>query len=573
MKKKAICGILVLSIAFMTACGKAVNSSPASVYVESEPMMEYEYPETVYEEPAAQASSNYLQSTYESTSDGYYENKTSSYYDDYGNYNPLAGEEYSEVDENGFTSPLSSPLSTFAADVDTASYSNFRRLVNQGCGLNDIPAGAIRTEEMVNYFTYNYEEPQKGMPFGVSATISDCPWNEEAKLMVLGVNTNEMDSSNLPSSNIVFLIDTSGSMRSDNKLPLVKDAMELIIKKFGEDDRISIVTYASSTGVVLDGEKGSNHKKILRAFDDLNASGSTNGAGGLELAYETAVENYIKGGVNRVILCTDGDFNVGPSSESELEKLISDKRDSGIFLSVLGFGMGNYSDTRMETLADYGNGNYAYIDTLSEAKKVLVDDMTSTFVCIAKDVKLQVEFNPATVKSYRQVGYENRAMAAEDFTDDTKDGGEMGAGHQITVLYELILNDGDVKTKGLKYQKSVPSGKGEKADEYCTLSIAYKAPFGEESNYLEFPISVENYTEKPDEDFVFAAQVAETSLALRDSEFLADYYARGAIDESIEVLKDLDLDDEYRAEFLELLEQLSANGWSYYGYDYGYYYE
>lgn len=465
-------------------------------------------------------------------------------------------EEYSSIKENGFMNTQISPLSTFAADVDTASYSNFRRFVTQGYGIEDFPSGAIRTEEMVNYFTYNYKDPGKNI-FGVTAEISDCPWNEEAKLMMLGINTAEMDSKNVPDSNIVFLVDVSGSMSDENKLPLIKNSMELLLDSFDEDDRISIVTYAGGVDVILDGARGDERRDIVKAFGNLQAGGSTNGADGIVLAYEIAKKNFIEDGVNRVIICTDGDFNVGLTSQSELEDLISKEKESGVFLSVLGFGMYNYSDTRMETLADKGNGNYAYIDTLSEAKKVLVDEMTSTFVTVAKDVKLQVEFNPALVKEYRLVGYENRTMSAEDFKDDTKDGGEMGAGHQVTAIYELILADDENDSlNNLKYQDTTVSKKGNKKDEYCTVSIAYKEPDENKSQYLEFPIGEENYTKKPSDDYIFATNVAKMSLALRNSEYLKDMSPIVALrDISYEVGRLDDLDT-YKIEFLDLVEEV-----------------
>lgn len=476
-----------------------------------------------------------------------------SYYDEY--ILAFNTEEYTSVDESSYSKSLTSPLSTFAADVDTASYANFRRMVNSGYSLKNIPSGSIRTEEMVNYFKYNYAKPEGNDPFAVTTVVSDCPWNSDVKLMSIGITTNEMDSKDIPSSNIVFLIDVSGSMYEE--LPLIKDSMELLLEKFDKDDRISIVTYASGTQVVLSGAKGNEKSKIIKAFNGLRASGATYGSGGIELAYKAAEENFIEGGVNRVIICSDGDFNVGLSSQSELEKLITEKKDSGIFLSVLGFGMGNYSDTIMETLADCGNGNYGYIDNITEAKKILIDEMTSTFVTVAKDVKFQVEFNPARVEGYRLVGYENRALAAEDFTDDTKDGGEMGAGHQVTALYEIMLTDGVYGDSGLKYQTSGLTNKGVYGDEYCTLSIAYKAPDGDTSSYLEFPIGIDNYTKNPSEDFRFAACVAEASLALRNSPYLVAATQQEALTYVISEIGRLNSLSSYQEEFLQLLENIN----------------
>ena len=378
--------------------------------------------------------------------------------------------------------------------------------------------------------------------------------------MILGVNTKELKEKNRPDSNIVFLLDVSGSMSSANKLPLLKEAMGLLADNLTENDRVSIVTYASGTNVVLDGVKGDQTSKINRAFDKLKAGGSTNGEGGIELAYEIAQENFIKGGNNRIILATDGDFNVGKCKGDDLKELISEKKDTGVFLSVLGFGMGNYNDTTAETLADAGNGNYAYIDSIKEAQKVLVDEMSSTLYTVAKDTKLQVEFNPALVAEYRLIGYENRALAAQDFTDDTKDGGELGAGHQVTAVYEIRLADRNDSTGDLKYQDNVISEKGWSKDEWCTLSIAFKDPDKNESQYLEFPIGAENYTSKPSEDFMFATSVAEYAMALTDSEYLVDMTREEAIEQAIKNVRKIDPDDEYKQEFLELMEIVAGTG-------------
>lgn len=469
----------------------------------------------------------------------------------------MADEAYSATKENKAENVFNNSLSTFAADVDTASYSNLRRMINQGLGLYDIPANSIRTEEIVNYFKYDYKEPENGEVFAVDAQISDCPWNKENKLLALGINTAKCDSEDIPDCNIVFLVDVSGSMSSSNKLPLIQKAMALLVDKFDAKDRISIVTYASGVNTVLDGCKGSDQKKIIKAFEGLVAAGSTNGGDGIKLAYKVAKKNYIKGGVNRVIICSDGDFNVGLTSQSELENLISNKKDDGIFLSTLGFGMGNYSDTTMETLADKGNGNYAYIDDLVEAKKVLVDEMTSTFVTVAKDVKFQVEFNPALVSEYRLVGYENRMLDAKDFTDDTKDGGELGAGHQVTALYEITLAY-DNSNNNLKYQDNKVSKKGADKDEYCTLSIAYKDIDSDESNYLEYPIGIDNYTNKPSCNYKLQAALAQASLGIKDSEYLVDMTKEEAINSSINIVKKIEdkFDDEYVKEFRSLLEQM-----------------
>ena len=578
MKKKMVIWLLTLAMAVSTVagCGSSNETAPASDtaatvdYAASESYDDVEY------EPAAESPAEAPATSEQSASkkSGMRNDSTLSFnsaataesetwYDntyDYKGYDisDASGEDYTVNEEYGFFNVVESPLSTFAADVDTASYSHMRRFVNEGYGLYDFPAGSIRAEELINYFNYDYAAPKNGDRFGVDAQVSDCPWNKNNKLMILGVNTKELKEKNRPDSNIVFLLDVSGSMSSANKLPLLKDAMELLADNLTENDRVSIVTYASGTDVIIDGVSGDQTNKINRAFEKLKAGGSTNGEGGIELAYEIAQENFIKGGNNRVILATDGDFNVGKCKGDELKELISEKKDTGVFLSVLGFGMGNYSDTTAETLADAGNGNYAYIDSIKEAKKVLVDEMSSTLYTVAKDTKLQVEFNPALVKEYRLIGYENRALAAQDFTDDTKDGGELGAGHQVTAVYEIRLADSKDANSDLKYQDNVISDKGWSKDEWCTLSIAFKDPDKNESQYMEFPIGADNYTAKPSEDFMFATSVAEYAMALTDSEYLVDMTREEAIDQAIKNVKKIDPDDEYKQEFLELMEMVSG---------------
>lgn len=578
MKKKMVIWLLTLAMAVSTVagCGASNETAPASDtatavdYAASETYDDVEY-EPAAESPAEAPSTSEQSASKKSgmrndstlsfnsaataESEAWYDNTY-----DYKGYDipDASGEDYTVNEENGFFNVMDSPLSTFAADVDTASYSNMRRFVNEGYGLYDFPAGSIRAEELINYFKYDYAAPKNGDRFGVDAQVSDCPWNKNNKLMILGVNTKELKEKNRPDSNIVFLLDVSGSMSSANKLPLLKDAMELLADNLTENDRVSIVTYASGTDVIIDGVSGDQTNKINRAFEKLKAGGSTNGEGGIELAYEIAQENFIKGGNNRVILATDGDFNVGKCKGDDLKELISEKKETGVFLSVLGFGMGNYSDTTAETLADAGNGNYAYIDSIKEAKKVLVDEMSSTLYTVAKDTKLQVEFNPALVKEYRLIGYENRALAAQDFTDDTKDGGELGAGHQVTAVYEIRLADSKDTNSDLKYQDNVISDKGWSKDEWCTLSIAFKDPDKNESQYMEFPIGANNYTSKPSEDFMFATSVAEYAMALTDSEYLVDMTREEAIDQAIKNVKKIDPDDEYKQEFLELMEMVSG---------------
>lgn len=465
-----------------------------------------------------------------------------------------------KVAENNCVLTAENALSTFGADVDTASYTNLRRMINDGYSLSMLPTDMIRTEEIVNYFSYNYAEPKEGEVFAVNAVVSSCPWNKQAKLMTIGVNTADMDSKEVPDCNIVFLVDISGSMSGEKKLPLIQKTMAMLADNFDDNDRISIVTYASGVETVLDGCKGGDSRKIIKAFEGLSAHGSTNGGDGIKLAYKVAQKHFIKGGVNRVIICSDGDFNVGLTTQAELEKLISNKKDSGIFLSTLGFGMNGYSDVTMETLADKGNGNYAYIDDLTEAKRVLVDEMSSTFVTVAKDVKFQVEFNPAVVSKYRLIGYENRVMAAKDFRDDAKDGGEMGAGHQVTALYEIYTDNAEGETS-LKYQESNLSKKGALGDEFCTLSIAYKDPDKDKSNYLEYPIGTNHYTSKPSDDFKLATAAAQASLAIKDSDMLISLNRDDALASSINIVKKLSnvYADEYVTEFGELLETLANN--------------
>ncbi len=463
-------------------------------------------------------------------------------------------EEYSAVKEQGFQSVANSPLSTFSADVDTASYSNIRRMIEGGCTMDEIPAGAVRIEEMLNYFSYDYDLPKKNEPFGVTTVIGDCPWNEEAKLLQIGLKTQAIDFSEAPDSNLVFLLDVSGSMYTDDKLPLLQKSFAMLVEELGEKDTVSVVTYAGSDEVILQGESGDSKEKIINAIGGLEAGGSTNGSAGIETAYALAERYFIEGGNNRVILATDGDLNVGVSSESALDELITKKKESGVYLSVLGFGMGNIKDNKMEVLADHGNGNYAYIDSVSEAKKVLVEQMGATLVTVAKDVKLQVEFNPAYIKGYRLLGYENRALATEDFDDDTKDAGEIGAGHMVTALYEIIPVDSEqeIPETDLKYQ-SDKKDTGVTNGEWLNLKIRYKEPDEDESLLMEYPVTEDDYTSEPSEDFYFAAAVAEFGLMLRDSEYKGD----ASFENVRALLKKVDTDeDDYKDEFVYLVKRL-----------------
>ena len=387
----------------------------------------------------------------------------------------------------------------------------------------------------------------------MNASIIDCPWNRRTKLVNLGIKAKELNTVDDIPSNIVFLIDVSGSMDSYDKLPLLQMGFDMLVDDLDENDRVSIVTYASSSDIVIAGVPGNEHVKIKRAINDLSASGGTNGGDGIRSAYRLAEKYFIKGGNNRVIMATDGDLNVGITSEDELEELISDKKEGGVFLSVLGFGTGNYNERVLETLADKGNGNYSYIDCLSEAKKTLVDEFNSTLFTVAKDVKFQTEFNPKYVSEYRLIGYENRQMAAKDFSDDTKDGGEIGSGHEVTVMYEIKLNDNeDDSSAGLRYQNTDLSEIGETSDEWLTVSVRYKEPEEDESKLIYFPVGSECYTGRPDCDTLFAAYVAECGMVINKSGYIGDLSME---DVSSQVSR-LELDDEYKQEFLDLIKQI-----------------
>ena len=411
----------------------------------------------------------------------------------------FSGEEYREIVENDFVRTAEEPVSTFSIDVDTASYSNVRRFLNSGM-LPD--PDAVRIEELINYFTYDYRQPQGDDPFSITTELSECPWNENHLLLHIGLQGYEVQTAELPPTNLVFLLDSSGSMQDENKLPLLKQSLSLLIDTLRPEDRVSIVAYAGSAGLVLPPTPGSSKDEILAAVERLSAGGSTAGGAGIDLAYRTAAENFLEGGNNRVILATDGDFNVGQSSEEELKAMIEQRRDEGIYLTVLGLGMGNYKDSRMETLADSGNGNYAYIDTLNEAYKVLVTDMSSTLLTIAKDVKIQIDFNNEAVDSYRLIGYENRLMAAEDFSDDLKDAGEIGAGHSVTALYEIVPAEGNNEDKPL-----------------AELRFRYKKPEEDQSRLITTDIDSRAMNpEQVSGNFIFSSAVAEWGMLLRHPE-------------------------------------------------------
>lgn len=539
MKKLAALMAVVTSVSTLTACGDAMDTSGSDYAVNNEKGAQY------YTE-AAIAAEDYANA--ESADDEAMPPEMNSADDSDIQQND---EEYNYIKENGYTAVSSAPLSTFSADVDTASYTNVRRMIDDGM---DVPPDAVRIEEFINYFDYDYTDPADGEPFAVHTELSDCPWNDETELLMVGINTKGFDAvlDERPAMNLVFLIDVSGSMYDDNKLPLVQKSFSMLTDNLTAADRVSIVTYAGSDEVVLEGADGNDRKKILRAINDLEAGGSTAGAAGINTAYDIAQKYFIDGGNNRVILATDGDLNVGLSSESELTRLIEEKRESGVFLSVLGFGTGNYKDNRLEALADYGNGNYSYIDSEKEAKKVLVDEMSGTLFTVAKDVKFQLEFNPANVKGYRLIGYENRVMAAEDFNDDTKDAGEIGAGHSVTVLYEIVPADSKMEL-GESKLKYASDSEGVMGDELLTVNIRYKEPEGSESKLLTYPVNKSLYSDKMSADMNFASCVAEFGMLLRNSRYIGDVTYK---DVSAQLSKYDYSDDDYKDEFIYLVNTM-----------------
>lgn len=463
-------------------------------------------------------------------------------------------EGYDKIEENPFMKTTDNPLSTFSIDVDAASYSNVRRFLNDG---QLPPAGAIRIEEMINYFTYQYPQPNADAPFSINTELADCPWNSRHKLVMIGLQGKIIPSENLPASNLVFLIDVSGSMEEENKLPLVQSSLKLLTDQLRPQDKVSLVVYAGNAGLVLPPTSGDKKATIKEAINALEAGGSTAGGAGIQLAYKTAKQNFIKGGNNRVILCTDGDFNVGLSSDDALERMIETERESGVFLTVLGYGMGNYQDAKMQKLADKGNGNHAYIDGISEANKVLVHEFGGTLFTIAKDVKLQVEFNPAKVQGYRLIGYENRMLAKEDFNDDKKDAGELGSGHTVTALYEIIpagIKAGELKTvDDLRYSKTGDEKSSATfGNEVMNIKLRYKQPDGDKSALLQQPV-VENSTKNTSDNFKLAASVAQFGMLLRKSSYKGD-----ASFGEVESLAKQTLDNDkegYRKELLQLIDK------------------
>ncbi|WP_266368911.1 vWA domain-containing protein [Tellurirhabdus rosea] len=465
-------------------------------------------------------------------------------------------EDYSAINENTFHDARQQPVTTFSADVDRASYANVRRFLNSG---HFPPKDAVRIEELINYFAYSYPQPSGDDPVAIHTELAESPWNPGLQLLRIGLQARSIPADKLPPANLVFLVDVSGSMNQENKLPLVKAALKLLVGQLRPEDRVALVAYAGAAGLVLPPTPGSERTRIVQAIDALEAGGSTAGGAGLRLAYKIAAEHFRTDGNNRVILATDGDFNVGESSDAALQRLVEEQRETGVFLSVLGFGMGNYKDNKLETLADKGNGNYAYIDTWQEARKVFVQEFGGTLFAVAKDVKLQLEFNPAQVRAYRLIGYENRMLRNEDFRDDRKDAGEMGAGHSVTALYELIPAGTESAylpvTDSLKYLRTDLSGRG--SSEQATLKIRYKRPDERRSRQLEKVIRHRpGQLSQASADFRFAAAVAGFGLLLRNSEFKgkADYEQLAEL-----ARKSLDGRTEGdRWEFLQLVEGAKA---------------
>ena len=521
---------------------------------------------------------------------------------------PVSGETYEKTETTGFSLVSTEPLSTFSADVDTASYTNVRRMIEDGWSIDWIDPDAVRPEEFINYFSYDLKDPEAGEKFGITTQVAVCPWNEKHQILFAGIKTEDIDLSEAPPENLTFLLDVSGSMDEPDKLPLLQKAFLQLVDQLDEDDTVSIVTYANGVEVVLDSVRGSDKKAITAAINDLVAEGGTYGEGGIQKAYELAEQNYREGANNRILLATDGDLNIGISEPDELEKFIEKKRDKGIFLSVLGFGTGNIRDDNMERLADCGNGNYAYIDSPLEARKVMVEEMGASFHTVAQDVKLQVEFNPETVNAYRLIGYENRLMEATDFRDDTKDAGEIGAGHSVIALYELIPA-GSEQAVELKYQnkENRPAAVDEEAlrptdsqeplqdsenndetlqgaesntdkeavtnlaeddkpdtktsaasayaDEYATVSVRYKEPGEATAKENAYVVSKENFTEEPDSSLLFASAAAEFAMILRDD----PNKGSASLEAVMEMARNSMGEDEYRQEFYYMVRLLMKN--------------
>jgi Ca-activated chloride channel family protein len=467
------------------------------------------------------------------------------------------GDKYDQIVENDFLAARQTPLSTFSIDVDTASYAKTRMFLLDNRRLP--PPDAVRIEELVNYFNYDYAGPEDEHPFAANVEIAQCPWQPAHRLVRIGIKGQEVEQERRPASNLVFLIDVSGSMSYGNKLPLLKRGMKLLVDRLNENDRVAMVVYAGAAGLVLPPTTGDQKQRILDALEQLSAGGSTNGGEGIRLAYQVALDNFIPGGTNRVLLCTDGDFNVGATSTGGLIREVEDNARQNVFLTVLGFGMGNHNDAMLEQISNKGNGNYAFIDTDSEARKVLVEQMSGTLVTIAKDVKIQVEFNPATVAAYRLIGYENRLLANEDFNDDTKDAGEIGAGHTVTALYEIVPVGAETdipiaKVDPLRYQSDTEVTAAAHSGELLTLKIRYKPAREDESKLLAYAVTDRGQSfSAATRDFKFAAAVASFGMLLRDSKYKGD----SNYDAVLEIATEGTADDRagYRTEFLSMVEQ------------------
>ncbi len=486
------------------------------------------------------------------------ESRQNGVYDSLAPYPDWNREQYDRIVDNPFLGVRGNPRSTFSVDVDRASYGNVRRFLTQG---QAPPADAVRIEEMVNYFPYHLETPRGDAPVAITTEVTAAPWQTKHQLVRIALQARKIETEKLPANNLVFLIDVSGSMNEPNKLPLVQSSLRLLVEQLRPQDRVALVVYAGNAGVVLPPTDGNEKARIMEAIDRLEAGGSTAGGAGIELAYRTAREHYMAGGNNRVILATDGDFNVGVSSDAELERLIERKREEGTYLTVLGFGMGNYQDAKMKKLAKIGNGNYAYIDQIDEARKMLVREMGATLVTVANDVKLQVEFNPARVAAYRLIGYEDRLLRDEDFNDDKKDAGDMGAGHTVTALYEVVPKGvtGTVKVREsdpLRYTAVTPSGREDNAraagsDELLYVNLRYKTPGETASKLIGRAVRAGDVKARASDDLRFAASVASFGMLLRNSEYKGD--ATGA--SVLQLARDASGEDDYRREFVRLVER------------------
>jgi Ca-activated chloride channel family protein len=474
----------------------------------------------------------------------------------------LRGDQFDSIVENEFLHVTDTPLSTFSIDTDTASYSKIRSYLRD---FHQMPQpGMVRIEELINYFSYNYAGPDDERPFAAHLAAASCPWNAEHRLVRVALKGREIDPAKRPASNLVFLLDVSGSMDQPNKFPLMVQALKLLTQQLTENDRVAIVVYAGAAGLVLDSTTGDRPQEIEAALDRLRAGGSTNGGEGITLAYQHALDHFIKGGTNRVILCTDGDFNVGTTSTDALVTLVAEQAKAGVFLTVLGFGTGNLNDALLEQISNRGNGNYAFVDTLKEARKVLVEQIASTMVVLAKDVKIQVEFNPNRVASYRLLGYENRVMAARDFNDDKKDAGEIGPGHTVTALYEIVPVTAEGKNPSaaesaldpLKYQSQSEPTDAALSDELLTLKLRYKAPEADQSQLVSFTLTDTGASfAESDRDLQFAAAVAAFGMVLRDSKFKGNATLPAVLELAQAAYDASDPGSEYRQELIELVRQ------------------